>query len=82
MVTLENKLWSQFSNEIKASIKVLSDAVPTFRAVWIPAGVAHQARQIHEVAKVQSRIPRADPPPLHFQRSFASLCVRKMSVAA
>jgi hypothetical protein len=66
MVSLKNKLWSQFSNEIKASVKVLPDAVPTFRAVRIPAGVAHKARQIHEISKVQSRIPWADPPPLHF----------------
>jgi hypothetical protein len=75
MVSLKNELWSQFSNEIKASVKVLPNAVTTFRAVRIPAGVAHQARQIHKVAKVKSGIPWADPPPLHFQRSLASLSV-------
>jgi hypothetical protein len=42
MVTLKNELWSQFSNEIEASVEVLPDAIPTFRAVRIPAGVAHQ----------------------------------------
>jgi len=42
MVPLKNELWSQFSNEIKASVEVLPDAVATFRAVRIPAGVAHQ----------------------------------------
>jgi hypothetical protein len=76
MVSLKNELWSQFSNEIKASVEVLPDAVPTFRAVRIPASVAHKARQIHEVAKVKGCVPWADPSPLHFQRSLASLRVR------
>jgi hypothetical protein len=52
MVPLKNKLWSQFSNEIQPSVEVLPDAVTTFRAVRIPAGATHKARQIHKVAKV------------------------------
>jgi hypothetical protein len=82
MVPLENKLWSQFSNEIQPSVEVLPDAVTTFRAVRIPAGAAHKARQIHEIAKVQSRIPWANPPPLHFQRSLAGGSVCQVPVAA
>jgi hypothetical protein len=82
MVSLKDELWSQFSNEIKASIKVLTDAIATFRAVWIPAGVAHQARQIHKVAKVKSCVSWADPQSLHFQSSFAGFSVCQMPVAA
>jgi hypothetical protein len=82
MVAFKNKLWSQFSNEIEPSVEVLPDAVATFRAVRIPAGATHKAGQIHKVAKVQSRIPWADPPSLHFQRSSASLSVCQVPVAA
>jgi hypothetical protein len=80
MVPLKNKLWSQFSNEIQPSVEVLPDAVTTFRAVRIPAGVAHKARQIHEVAKVESCVWA--PVLFHLNGSLASLCVCQMSVAA
>jgi hypothetical protein len=66
VVPKKNVICTQFSNEIQASVEVLPDAVATFRAVGIPAGVTHQAGQIYKIAKVQSRIPWADPPPLHF----------------
>jgi hypothetical protein len=41
MVPFKNKLWSQLSNEIESRVKVSPDAVGAFRAVGIPAGVAH-----------------------------------------
>jgi hypothetical protein len=56
MVPFKNKLWSQFSNEIQASVKVISNAVTTLWAVRIPAGATHKARQIHKIAKVESGV--------------------------
>jgi hypothetical protein len=53
MVSLKYVAWRKFSNEIKASVEVLTDGCGAFRRIWIFSCATHQPGQIDKIAKME-----------------------------